>query len=496
MPPPPPPPHVYPCLDWVPRGVSKPRPEKLRLTNEELRAVIASAKERALEARKRLGQVVQAERLACNQSNSSNNNNNQEVEMKEVSDGPAGQTSSTNNPDDDAIMREYGLDNYDDEDDVGVGHQRETDGDVSEGDADENATVTRGVTRGLASEMAGLVYHASNSEDPYLREGGADNLEDDDEDEENLLIKPTDNLIVAGHVHKDESSIEVYVYDNDTESFYLHHDIIQADYPCCVKWVGNYRGQTKNIAAAGYMNPEILLWDLDVIDVLEPIETLCGHTDAVIDISWNHHVKDIIASGSADKHVRLWNLDECKSISDIKLSGKVSALEFGLYEHFLLLAGDLNKNVSVIDTRTSSVIGKWKLTGEVEKVRWIPTDHSKFLVSDDQGYVYCFDVRKVKTDKPEVKFHAHEISVTGLEFSPESENMLVTASADDTVKIWDTKSMFRSGVEPTLIKEITDLGVGNILSLRMCPNSRAKIVVGGSKMAVIRENEIFNSMNK
>lgn len=504
MPPPPPPADVYPCLDWVPRGVSKPKPDRLRLTNEELRAVIASAKERALEARKRLGQVVQAERLSCNQGNSSNNgnttttttknnnNNNQEVEMKE-----AGPTSSTNDDDDDAIMREYGLDNYDDEDQIGAKHQHGNDVEVSEDDeADENATVTRGVTQGLANEMAGLVYHASNSDDPYLRESGTDNLEDDDEDEENLIIKPTDNLIVAGHVHKDESSIEVYVYDNDTESFYLHHDIIQADYPCCVKWIGNYRRQTKNLAAAGYMNPDILLWDLDVIDVLEPIETLSGHTDAVIDISWNHHVKDIIASGSADKHVRLWNLDECKSISNIKLSGKVSALEFGLYEQFLLLAGDLNKNVSVIDTRTSSVIGKWKLTGEVEKVRWIPTDHSKFLVSDDQGYVYCFDVRKVKTDKPEVKFHAHEISVTGLEFSPESDNMLVTASADDTVKVWDTKAMCQNGVEPTLIKEITDLGVGNILSLRMCPNSRAKIVVGGNKMAVVRENEIFNVLNK
>jgi hypothetical protein len=56
--------------------------------------------------------------------------------------------------------------------------------------------------------------------------------------------------------------------------------------------------------------------------------------------------------------------------------------------------------------------------------------------------------------------------------------------------------MTRNGVEPTLIKEITDLGIGNILSLRMCPNSKAKIVVGGSKMAVIRENDIFNVLNK
>lgn len=477
MPPPPPPTTVYPCLDWVPQGVALQKPEKLRLNSDELKAVIASAKERALEARKRLGQVVRQERLSSSKSKNNNNLSCADTEMKvESEDGP----TSTNN-EDDAIMKEYGLDNYDDED--GDGAERDHgQGDISEDDVDDNATAAGGAARGLATEIAGLTYHASNDEDPYLRESGPNDPDDADDDDDDLMIKPTDNLIVAGHVHKDESSIEIYVYDNESNSFYLHHDIIQADYPCCVRWIGHLRNQARNVAAAGYMNPDICLWDLDVIDVLEPIETLTGHTDAVIDISWNNQVKNIIASGSADKHVRLWNLDECKSISNIELSGKVSALEFGLYEHFMLLAGDLNKNVSVIDTRSSSVINKWRLIGEVEKVRWVPADPTKFLVSDDQGYVYCFDTRKVTNDSPLVKFRAHEISVTGLEFSPKCDDMLVTASTD--VKVWDTKALFKSGskstgVEPTLIKQVTDLKVGNILSLRMCPNSLAMIAVGG-----------------
>lgn len=474
--PPPPPANVYPCLDWVPQGIARQRPEKLRLDSEELKAVIASAKERALEARKRLGQTIREERLSNSRAHSNNNGKNNvantDTEMADAShDDPS---------EDDAIMREYGLDNYEDENEDGT-QNRAQDGELSEDDIDDGATTTRGAVRGLASEIAGLTYHASNEEDPYLRESGTN---DRDEDDEELIIKPTDNLIVAGHVHKDESSIEVYVYDNVTSSFYLHHDIIQADYPCCVKWIGHLKNQSRNIAAAGYMNPDICLWDLDVVDVLEPIETLTGHEDAVIDICWNNKVQNIIASGSADKHVRLWNLDECKSISNIKLTGKVSALEFGIYEQFSLLAGDLNRNVSVIDTRSGSVTNRWKLLGEVEKVRWVPADHSKFLVSDDQGYVYCFDIRSGSSEAPVVKFHAHEISVTGLEFSPKCDDMLVTASTDDTVKVWDTKALFHnsiinSSVEPTLIKEVSDLKVGNILSLRMCPDSLARIAVGG-----------------
>lgn len=71
---------------------------------------------------------------------------------------------------------------------------------------------------GWPSEMAILVHHASNFDDPYLRESGANNTddEDEDEDEENLdyHIKLTNNPIVVGHVHKDEFSVEFYVHGN------------------------------------------------------------------------------------------------------------------------------------------------------------------------------------------------------------------------------------------------------------------------------------------
>lgn len=474
MPPPPPPANVYPCLDWVPQGVARAKPERLKLTEQELKTVIAEAKSKALEARRRLGQAVSRESGPMSG----------EIVVDGVAIGQdVDMQGSANRPsiardEDDIIMKEYGLDDYDDED-QDVENRDGAAADLSETESNNGEATTRGPLRGLAEDIASLTYHTSNNEDPYLNH---DTANDDEEDEEELIIKPTDNLIVAGHVSKEESSIEVYVYDSEQNHFYLHHDIIQSDYPCCVRWIGHVRNQSKNIAAAGYMNPDIYLWDLDVIDVLEPMEILAGHKDAVIDISWSSQIKNIIASGSADKHVRLWNLDQCKSISNIKLSGKVSSLEFGIYEHFLLLAGDLNQHVSLIDTRSNTITNNWQLSGEVEKVRWFPKDHSKFLVSDDHGCIYCFDVRHAS--EPIVKFRAHQISVTGLEFSPKCDDMLVTASADDSIKVWDTRNAFTStknsiGAEPTLIKEITDPKVGRILSLRMCPNSSAMIAVGG-----------------
>lgn len=480
MPPPPPPANVYPCLDWVPRGVARRKPERLKLTSEELRDIIADAKSRALEARKRLGQAMRGERTsdACAPAD-----DDEDTVQRQTTSGATSNQPNSVDADDDVIMREYGLENYEDEDRENTASSHGGDHDVSEDD--EEVTGTRGRLGPLVSDLGTMTYHASNEEDPYLRGSGNHNI-DDAEEEEELIIKPTDNLIVAGHVNREESSIEVYVYDSETNEFYLHHDIIQSDYPCCVRWIGHARGKARNLAAAGYMSPEICLWDLDVIDVLEPYETLTGHKDAVIDICWHQDIKNIIASGSADKHVRLWNLDECKSISNIKLSGKVSAIEFSPNEHALLLAGDLNRHVSLIDTRTNKTTHAWELGGEVERVRWLPHDDSKFLVSDDQGYIYYHDLRQVSSDgRANLKFRAHKISVTGLEFSPMCQDMLVTASADDTIKVWDIKTFqtnngkSTSCNQPTLVKEVTDLKVGSILSLKMCPNAPAMIAVGG-----------------
>lgn len=40
----------------------------------------------------------------------------------------------------------------------------------------------------------------------------------------------------------------------------------------------------------------------------KPIKTLKGHTDAIESVQWNP-TGELIASGSSDKTVRIWNLE-------------------------------------------------------------------------------------------------------------------------------------------------------------------------------------------
>lgn len=130
--------------------------------------------------------------------------------------------------------------------------------------------------------------------DEHISDGEDSEAEDD-------LIKATDNLVLVGHVDDDASSLEVYVYNEEENSFYVHHDFLLPSFPLCIEWM-NYDPESKdpgNMCAIGCIDPIITIWDLDIQDTLEPAVKLgskgkrkkgiekFGHTDAVLDLSWN-----------------------------------------------------------------------------------------------------------------------------------------------------------------------------------------------------------------
>lgn len=99
----------------------------------------------------------------------------------------------------------------------------------------------------------------------------------------------------------DASSLEVYVYNETENSFYVHHDFLLPSFPLCIEWM-NYDPESKepgNLCAIGCIDPVITIWDLDIQDTLEPAIKLgskgkrkkgiekFGHRDAVLDLSWN-----------------------------------------------------------------------------------------------------------------------------------------------------------------------------------------------------------------
>lgn len=143
------------------------------------------------------------------------------------------------------------------------------------------------------------------------------------------------------------------VYNEEEESLYVHHDIILPSFPLCFEWL-NYEANAPkgNYCAIGSMDPIIQVWDLDIINCIEPAFSLgktksvkknrphVGHKDAVLTLAWNKTFEHVLASGSVDKKILLWDLENQTPSSTIKaFTDKVQCMQFHSLEAQTLLAG-------------------------------------------------------------------------------------------------------------------------------------------------------------
>ncbi|XP_015813796.3 periodic tryptophan protein 1 homolog [Nothobranchius furzeri] len=440
------------CVGWVRRGVAKEKPEKVELSQDELKRIITEAKEE-------LGELAGGD-------DEEDEGVPPEPEPTNERDDHADLTSKNENEgEEDDELAEYGLDKYDEEDTV---------------------------TSNLGDSLAGLTVFSSNEEDPYITIKDTDQYERED-----FQIKPTDNLILAGKAEKDCCNLEVYIYNSEEDSLYVHHDILLPAYPLCLEWLDfdpNPEERPSNYVAVGNMTPQIDVWDLDVVDCLEPVFSLGskkaskkkkskkgaaakpveGHTDAVLDLSWNKLVRNVLASGSADDTVILWDLSQCKPATTLQRhTDKVQTLTFHPFEAQTLLSGSYDKTAVLYDCRSPDTSYRtWRFSGQVERLIWNHFSPCNFLASTEDGFVYCLDAR---SDKPVFTLRAHDEEVSGLDLSSQIKGCLVTSSADKHVKIWDILSN-----KPNLVHS-RDMKMGVLFCASCCPDLPFVYAFGGQK---------------
>ncbi|OQR92254.1 periodic tryptophan protein [Achlya hypogyna] len=450
------------ALGWIPRGAAKRTPDKFVLSKEEIQMMTQLAAEDDEEA------AAEAE----------NDEDEDDEDMEADADMGA-------EDDSDPLPEGFKMDEYDDEDDdVAVKEYLGGEGAAGAGDDDE-----------IEDEAEDLDDEAFD--------------EDDDEDKEDMEIRPTDAVLMIATTEEDYSNLEIQVYEEDTGNLYVHHEINLPAFPLSLAWMDlapvlpeNGNPVNGSFVAVGTFKPGIEIWNLDVLDVLEPAATLGGednaslrdvavpkamrkkhkkaqlkpgsHEDAVLGLDWNASHRNMLASASADATVKIWDVTTQQCMHTMSHhADKVQSVRWNPVEATVLASASFDRSIIVLDGRNPAAFSKFALSADVESLQWHPHTPSVLVASSEDGIVVGYDVR-MNNGAPLFRFQAHDAAVSAISFSPLMPGLFATASVDKHVKIWDM-----AGNAPVCVAS-KDMNIGELMTLSFYKDSPFLLAAGGS----------------
>lgn len=337
-----------------------------------------------------------------------------------------------------------------------------------------------------------------NDSAPQKEDGYPDQFDDiSDEDEDDFTIHPKDNLIACGTAQDDYSNMEIYVFDEDTMSLYVHHDIVLTNFPLCLEWLPYKNNQKANYAIVSSFTPEIDIWNLDILDVLEP-EIILGksinepldkdynHSGAIISINLNPLSNDCLASGGDDGKVLLWDLNSTpnKAARMFKVhTDKVQSVKWNKSECNILASASFDKTIRMFDIRqNNNSCSSINVHSDIECIDWSLMNKFHLLSSYENGRVDVFDLRMGGNL---LSFQAHKKEATSVAFSPQQQSLFVSVGRDSRVKIWDmenTTTDSEGNIMPGIIMEKTvKKSIGELFCAKFADDCDYTIAVGGSK---------------
>lgn len=199
--------------------------------------------------------------------------------------------------------------------------------------------------------------------------------------------------------------------------------------------------------ASGHEDQTVRLWDFHGRECLQ----MQGHTNRVWSVAFapqpvtafanqdngsDSPDEAILATGSADRTIKLWNYKTGKCLKTLLgHSSWVWSVAFSPDSQYLASAS-YDQTVKLWDVSTGKCIRTLQEhTASVVAVRFSP--NGQYLASG--GFDQIIKIWEVSTGKCLVTLHGHTNSVWSLAFSPNGQ-WLVSSSFDSSIKMWNTST--------------------------------------------------------
>ena len=202
------------------------------------------------------------------------------------------------------------------------------------------------------------------------------------------------------------------------------------------------RYSNRNILASGGGDRTIKIWDVNSGQCLQ---TLTGHKQRVRSVAFSPDGNKL-ASGSGDHTIRLWDYEQGQCTKTLHgHSSRLGALAFSPDGNMLASGGE-DRAIKLWDVNTSKCLKTWQgYASWIQSVAFSP-DGTMLASGSENRKIELWHLDSDRDNRAIAQSEnrkdiilGHQGWVCAVDFSPDG-NLLVSASSDYSIKVWDIKT--------------------------------------------------------
>lgn len=217
----------------------------------------------------------------------------------------------------------------------------------------------------------------------------------------------------------------------------------------------------------------IHLWDVNAAvgsnattgTQIKPLSVFSGHTKTVEDVDWHHLDPNMIGSVSDDRTIMIWDVREknpSKPVHRVDNAHEddINCISFNPISEFVLATGSADKSVAVWDLRNlkSRVHTLSGHNDQVYVLEWAPHNESVLASCSADRRVAIWDLSRIGMEQseedaedgpPELLFlhGGHTSKVSDFSWNAKDEWTIASVSEDNVLQVWNLAEEIYAGEE-------------------------------------------------